>query len=79
MSYEIYKNEELVNTIVADEEFVTGYCAKHGYTFVLVPDDPEPDEPVEPEPTLEERVATLEESNAEMTEALDLILSGVTE
>lgn len=32
-----------------------------------------------PNPTLDERVTTLEESNAEMTEALDMILSGVTE
>ena len=30
-------------------------------------------------PTLDERVTTLEESNAEMSEALDLLLSGVTE
>ena len=38
----------------------------------------EPDE-TEPVPTLSERVTVLEESNAEMSEALDLILSGVTE
>ena len=30
-------------------------------------------------PTIEQRVTTLEESSAEITEALDLILSGVTE
>jgi len=41
--------------------------------------EPEPVEPVDPSPTLDERVTTLEESNAEMTEALDLLLSGVTE
>ena len=33
---------------------------------------------IQPTPTLETRVATLEESNAEMTETLDMILSGVT-
>lgn len=33
----------------------------------------------EPEPTLDERITALEDSNAEMTEALDLLLSGVTE
>lgn len=33
----------------------------------------------DPVPTLDERVTTLEESNAEMTEALEMILSGVTE
>ena len=36
-------------------------------------------EPVEPTPTLDERVSILEASNAEMTEALDLLLSGVIE
>ena len=40
---------------------------------------PEPEPEPEPAPTIEERVTTLEESNAEMTEALDLLLSGVTE
>lgn len=40
---------------------------------------PEPEPEADPGPTLESRVAILEESNAEMAEALDLILSGVTE
>ena len=40
---------------------------------------PEPVPEPDPVPTLDERVTSLEESNAEMTEALDLILSGVTE
>lgn len=40
---------------------------------------PAPDPAPVPEPTLEERVATLEESSTEMSEALELILSGVTE
>lgn len=40
---------------------------------------PVPEPETEPTPTIEERVTTLEESNAEMTEALELILSGVTE
>lgn len=40
---------------------------------------PEPAEEPEPGPTIEERVAILEDSNAEMTEALDMILAGVTE
>lgn len=40
-----------------------------------------PERPKEPEhgPTIEERVTTLETSNAELAEALDMILSGVTE
>lgn len=40
---------------------------------------PEPDPLPDPEPTLDERVQTLEDSSAEMSEALDLLLSGVTE
>ncbi len=40
---------------------------------------PETVEPSESTPTLDERVTALEGSNAEMAEALDLILSGVTE
>lgn len=40
--------------------------------------EPEPPEP-DPQPTLDERVQTLEDSSAEMSEALDLLLSGVTE
>lgn len=40
---------------------------------VVVPD------PADPSPTLDERVTTLETSNAELAEALDLLLSGVTE
>lgn len=40
---------------------------------------PEPEPEPEPTPTLDERVTTLETSSTEMSEALDLILSGVTE
>jgi hypothetical protein len=40
---------------------------------------PEPVPEPDPAPTLDERVTTLEASNAEMTEALDMILSGVVE
>lgn len=40
---------------------------------------PEPEPEPEPTPTLDERVTTLETSSAEMSEALDMILSGVTE
>lgn len=40
---------------------------------VVVPD------PVDPAPTLIDRVAVLETNSAEMAEALDLLLSGVTE
>lgn len=41
--------------------------------------EPEPAPVPDPGPTLDERVQTLEDSSAEMSEALDLLLSGVTE
>lgn len=40
--------------------------------------NPEND-PAEPAPTLDERIGNLEEDTAELHEALDMILSGVTE
>lgn len=40
---------------------------------------PAPDPTPDPAPTIDQRVASLEESNAELTEALNLILLGVTE
>lgn len=52
MRYKILNDGEVINTIVANESFVTEYCEKNGYTYeeeIL----PEP-EPVEPEPTTEE-------------------------
>ena len=39
---------------------------------------PKPDEP-DPQPTQEERIAALEVENAQLKEALDLLLSGATE
>ena len=45
MDYKILYNGELINTIVASEEFVSAYCAENGYTYEPVA-KPEP----EPEP-----------------------------
>lgn len=61
MRYKIFKDGERVNTIVADESFVTDYCEKNGYACEadLLP-EPEPEEPA---PTPEDRIATLEEEN----------------
>ena len=35
MRYEIYENDTLINTIIADETFIANYCNKHGYTYKL--------------------------------------------
>ena len=40
--YRIYENGEEINTIVADEAFVTAYCAKNSYTFEEYQMPPEP-------------------------------------
>lgn len=51
MRYHIYQDGERINTIVADEGFVTRYCRSHGYTWEAAPlPIPEP----EPEPDPEE-------------------------
>lgn len=40
--YKIYKEDEEINRIVADEKFVTEYCNINGYTYELEPEqDPE--------------------------------------
>lgn len=58
MPYKILKDGEIVNTIVADESFVTAYCKKNGYTFKAISDhDPAT------APTTEDRVAALEAEN----------------
>lgn len=83
MDYYIYSGGKLINTIVSDVDFVKNYCAENGYTFEAVDPPPEP-EPA-PEPTLDERVTSLETTKAdqvsvdELNEALNMILTGVTE
>ena len=43
--YKIFENDELVNTIEADEDFCKTYCEKHGFAYELLPmpmAEPEP-------------------------------------
>lgn len=85
MDYYIYSGGKLINTIVSDVDFVKNYCAENGYTFEAVDPPPEPEPEPEPEPTIDERVAALETEKAnqtdvdELNEALNMILTGVTE
>lgn len=55
MRYKIFSNSELINTIVADEEFCKSYCERNFYTYELI-EEPEvpPVEPETEEPTAEE-------------------------
>lgn len=50
MTYEIYSGDELVNTIVADAQFVATYCEANGYTYSARAETPAP----APEPTTDE-------------------------
>ena len=51
MKYKIFSNDELINTIIADEEFCRQYCKENGYTYEVMPGTEEingiPIEPVE--------------------------------
>lgn len=33
MRYKIFKDDDLVNIIVADEDFCAAYCERNGYTY----------------------------------------------
>ena len=65
MRYKIIKDGETVNTIVADEKFVKDYCRKNGFTF----EEENLPEPAR-KPTPEERIATLEATNAALEDAV---------
>ena len=61
MRYKILKDGEVINTIVADENFCKTYCETNGYTYKA---DPLPEPEPEPEPpTTEERLEKLESEN----------------
>lgn len=77
MIYDIFKDGTLVNTIVANEDFVVPYCQENGYTYTERAAQTPPQQPEEK--TVESRVADLETSTKELQEVLDMILTGVTE
>ncbi|GEM_PF-4743432 len=58
MVYKIYQDGEYINIIESDEVFVKQYCAENGYTYEFE-ERAEPESPIPP-PTLQERVASLE-------------------
>ena len=82
MRYKILKGGVQINVIESTPEFCAEYCAANGYTYqeAPLPETPAP----EPEPTLDDRVSTLEATKADQTdvdelnEALDMILTGYT-
>lgn len=52
MRYKILKDGEVINIIVADEDFCQAYCEENGYTYEVRPDlvpvpEPEPEPPKE--------------------------------
>ena len=71
MFYRIYENGEFVNDIVADEAFVTTYCAENGYTYeaIVYEQSAEPDAPAEGD--IESRIAAVETDLAGLTAAVE--------
>jgi len=46
MRYEVWSGDELINTIVASEEFAEKYAASTGYTLIHKETDPTPTTPI---------------------------------
>ena len=48
MRYKIFKDNEHINTIIADESFIIPYCQSNGYTYeeeILSEPEPTPETP----------------------------------
>ena len=67
MVYKIFKNGELINTIVASVEFCAAYCEANGYTYEL--EEREEPKPVPAPKTTEERIAELENALCDLDAA----------
>ena len=63
MKYKILNKEKVINTILAEEDFVKAYCTKNGYTYQEITEQ----EIVFKPPTMEERIETLEAQNKALT------------
>ena len=72
------EREMFTEAHVPDDEKGRALAEKEAWGEIVEYDDGQEETETDSIPTLETRVATLEESNAEMTETLDMILSGVT-
>ena len=59
MEWNVYENGELINTIVADEEFAKQYAEENGYTVEDIIPTPAPDPIPIPEPSGETTDAEL--------------------
>lgn len=59
MTYDIYSDGALVNSIVASEEFAVAYCEANGYTYAGRIPEPAPESAPEPAPTADELVNIL--------------------
>lgn len=66
MRYKIFKDGELINTIVAEPDFVEEYCAENGYTY-------EEDILTGPEPVSEPEPSVWDELDAAYQEGVDSV------
>lgn len=80
MEFCIVEADVIQNIIVCDSDSTAAvFGAVPSYDGAKIGDAYAPPPPPEPEPTLDERVTTLEGDTADLHEALDMILTGVTE
>lgn len=70
------EREVLTKMAVPATDAGRALAEKEAYGEIVAYDDGQPETAADP--TIEARVTTLEESSAEMTEALDMILKGAT-
>lgn len=76
MIYKIFEDGEVINTIVASEDFVKTYCEENGYTYELE-ERPEPEpEPAVEEPTAEEDLLAMAVDHEYRITLLELGLGG---
>lgn len=74
-TYPQYAPDEAVTV----DELPEGDVSQYRYVDGEFLHDPLPEPEADPKPSLEERVGDLETDTADLAEALDLLLSGVTE
>ena len=70
MRFNIIKNGEVINTIIADCSFAEDYCAENGYTYEAIP------YAGQLKIALEDRIALLEETKADRSD-VDAITAAI--
>lgn len=75
MIYKIFKNNEQINIIVANEEFVKKYCELNNYTYKL--EERHEEIIIEPPIPLEEQIIDMQELLIEQQFEIEMLKLGV--